>query len=86
MRILVTCRGLYPNTHPSRVGDFEYLPKHDAYVLDGKPLRVSDANDLFDSDRWKLLIADKGPQIKIQIVGYNDMRKARASSAANQTA
>jgi hypothetical protein len=80
MRLLIILRGFYSSVHGTTVGEFRYMAKYEAHVLDGEALTPAQFNALMESPRWERLIDRHGQRLRIRCVHHNDMRKARAAA------
>ena len=78
MRVLIVLLGHYPQQHGSTVGRWQYDPKHDHYVLDGKELNPADFNAFMEGKDWERLIEQHGHRVRVKIVKHNSMKAARA--------
>ena len=68
MQLIILQRGLYPNTHPRKVGQFEHVAKHGGYIYQGREFGVEDFNRLSISREWERLIEAHGTKLSVRVV------------------
>ncbi len=68
MKVIITKRGLYRNTHPRTAGQFQLSEKHDAYLYQGREFSAEEFNKLSDSKEWIRLIERDGSAIMVKVV------------------
>lgn len=86
MRIVIQLRGLYRTTSPQTVGEFKHIPKHDAYLFEGREFSPKAFNEFSQSKDWDRLVDRHGARVSVRVVGFNDMQAARAVSVGEAPA
>lgn len=85
MRLILVLRGYHPSVNPSKIGEFEWSAKHDAYVWQGKELKSAEFNQVVNNvvDSNKDLWAHP---VTVRALHDDNLAKARATLAAIRAA
>lgn len=80
MRLVIQLRGLHRTTSPQTVGEFKHIPKHDAYLFDGREFSPKAFNEFSRSKDWDRLVDRYGARVSVRVVNFDSMDAARAVS------
>lgn len=84
MRLVIQLRGVYRTTSPQTVGEFKHIPKHDAYLYEGREFSPKAFNEFSQSKDWDRLVDRYGARVSVRVVNFNPMDAARAVSVGGE--